>query len=871
MIKLLQKTGLFIALSCLGTGVFAQGVIKGKIVDADAESFALMGATVVVEGTTVGTAANLDGTFVLKVQQEKVTLVVSYMGYIDETMEVTIPASGERDLGMVKLKPNNVGLEEIQVVTSFVRDRQTPVAVSTIEPYIIAEKLGAQEYPEILKSTPSVYATKSGGGFGDSRIYLRGFDSNNIGILINGVPVNDMESGKVYWSNWAGLADVTQSMQVQRGLGASKLALSSVGGTINIITKTTDAEQGGTIYGGVGNDGLVKQSFTVSTGLLENGWSVTLSGGHTYGNGYIQATNFEGWSYFANISKIINDKHRITFTAFGAPQWHNQRSNKHTIQSYRDNPEGTKWNSDFGYRNGEIYNIGYAYNYYHKPQISLNHYWKINEATMLSTSAYISKSNGGGRRVYGSNSSWLSVNYSTGDDYVGVTKRTPEGLMDYDAVIAANAAAANGSTCIIANGINSHDWYGILSSLNTDIAGIKMTYGFDGRYYKGYHAYEIEDLLGGKYYLDIKKQFIDSVTGNPVFIGKNVNRPGDTPLKKGDYVNYNYLGEVLWAGLFGQAEYTTDEYSAFFSISAANNSYRRTDYFIYTPEEGQVSDWLGFYTYTGKAGANYNINENHNVFVNGGYITRAPYFRYAFKTNSNDFNKDAKNEKIITGELGYGYQSKILNYKVNFYYTQWKDKGLTQTFGDLTANIPGVNALHKGIEIEGTIRPVSKLTLKGMLSIGIWKWTDNVNFELYDENQQLGETYNAYIADVHVGNSAQTTAFASVDYEILPKVKVGCDYTYYGRNYADFDPTARTTIAGGGDAWQMPDAHLLDVNVKYGFKIGKLDATLYGNVNNLFDTEYIADATDGTDHDASTSLVWYGFGRTWTTGLKIKF
>ena len=74
----------------------------------------------------------------------------------------------------------------------------------------------------VLKSTPSIYVTKTGGGFGDSRVALRGFDTDNIGVLINGVPVNGMENGKVYWSNWSGLSDVTKYMQVQRGLGASK-------------------------------------------------------------------------------------------------------------------------------------------------------------------------------------------------------------------------------------------------------------------------------------------------------------------------------------------------------------------------------------------------------------------------------------------------------------------------------------------------------------------------------------------------------------------------------------------------------------------------------------------------------------------------
>jgi len=855
MIKVLQRTGLFLLLSFLSTTIFAQGVVKGILVDSEVDNLILMGATVVVEGTTIGTASNLDGTFTLKVPTERVTLVFSYIGYIDKSIDVTIPASGEKDLGKVTLTPSTIGLDEIQVSTSFVRDRQTPVAVSTIEPYIIAEKLGNQEFPEILKSTPSIYATKQGGGFGDSRVYVRGFDSNNVGLLINGIPVNDMESGKVYWSNWAGLSDVTESQQVQRGLGASKLALSSVGGTINIITKSTEAEKGGSVYSGIGNDGYRKQSFTASTGLLENGWAVTLSGAHTYGDGYIQATNFDGYSYFVNVSKIINDKHRLVFNAFGAPQWHNQRSNKHTIQEFRDNPEGARWNSDFGYRNGEIYTIGYAYNYYHKPQISLSHYWKIDETSMLSTQVYASVARGGGRRVAGSNSSWLSLNYPSGtpmDD----SKLTPEGYFDFDYVINQNASAPNGSTCIIANGINSHDWYGALSTYTKDIDNIKITAGFDGRYYKGYHAYQIEDLLGGKYYLE---------TGS-----KDVNRPVNTRLFKGDYISYHYLGEVLWMGLFGQAEYVVDQFSGFLSVSAASNLYRRTDYFQYTPDN-QATKWYKFLPWNVKGGFNYNINEEHNVFINGGYITRAPYFGTSFLNNKNDYNSDVKYEKIITTELGYNYASRTFNLKASLYRTNWRDKGLVKSLNGNTANIPGINALHQGLELEAKYNPVHQVSIKGMLSVGDYRWTDDVNFTLYDQNQNLLGTYNAYIKDVHVGNSAQITAALGCDYTVFPKFKIGLDFNYYGKNYADFDPTARTTEASKGDSWQMPDAYLVDFSANYKFKIGKLDATIYGNIDNLLNTEYITDATDGVLHSSSDTYVWYGFGRTWSTGLRVKF
>ncbi len=57
----------------------------------------------------------------------------------------------------------------------------------------------------------------------------------------------------------------------------------------------------------------------------------------------------------------------------------------------------------------------------------------------------------------------------------------------------------------------------------------------------------------------------------------------------------------------------------------------------------------------------------------------------------------------------------------------------------------------------------------------------------------------------------------------------------------------------------------------FGIQIDKIKATFYGNVNNLFDTWYIADARDGFDHNARTAMVYYGFGRTWTAGLKFNF
>jgi outer membrane cobalamin receptor len=821
----------------------------------------LVGATIVVAGTHLGVTTSLNGSFNLKVPVGNQTLKISFIGYESKEIKVSIHQGVTKNLGNIVLQSSSVGLSEVNIFASIAVDRKTPVAISTIGPQVIREKLGNQEFPQILKFTPSVYVTREGGGYGDSRINLRGFSSNNIGVLINGVPVNDMENGHVYWSNWAGLSDVTQTIQVQRGLGASKLALSSVGGTINIITKSTKANKGGSIYSGMGNDGMYKFMFTVSTGLMNSGWAVTVSGAHTYGNGYINGTNYNGFSYFLNVAKQFSARHRLSFTLFGAPQWHNQRGNQHKISTYLgQNPDipypiqgKYRYNSDYGYRNGKIYGGAYGYNVYNKPQASLNDYWQITKKTLLTTAVYASIASGGGRRVDGPGSQMLNWDYKFDRPY-STTKLTPEGYYDFNAVMNVNKASLNGSQAIVGMSINSHQWYGILSTLNTKIKNFNITAGLDGRYYIGKHAKQIKDLLGGSFFLD----------------NKDINRPANTPLMQGDYYSYYNDGIVRRIGVYAQAEYVKEDFSVFLSSSVSSKSYNRRDYFQYKPGN-QMSGWINYMPWSVKGGANYNINAHNNVYINGGYFTRTPYYNIVFPNYTNDANKDAKYERVLSYEVGYGYNSSKLTIRLGLYRTKWLDKGLHVNLGQVSANISGLNSLHQGIEFTSQYKPIPILFLRGMLSIGDWRWTNNVTFTAYDVNNVPQGTFNAYLKGIHVGNAAQTTVALGTEIEIFQNMKLGFDYKYYARNYANFDPSNRTKPNDLSDAWRIPDAGIVSMNVSYKFQIGSLKASLYGNVYNLFNTAYVADATDGINHDAASALVWYGFGRTWYTGLRIRF
>ena len=254
------KNLLFVAVLFVSASLLGQAKITGEVVDETNQP--LPGASIVVKGTANGTSTDFDGKFSLQAGASSGTIVISFIGF--QSKEVSFSSSNAK-LGTIQLQEDDSLDEIILTATSFAIDRKTPVAVSTIKSADIERKLGSQEFPEVLKSTPGVYATKSGGGFGDGRINLRGFNSENVAVMINGVPVNDMENGRVYWSNWAGLSDVTSAMQVQRGLGASKVAVPSIGGTINILSKTSDVQKGGNIIASTGNDGYQKYGFTLST------------------------------------------------------------------------------------------------------------------------------------------------------------------------------------------------------------------------------------------------------------------------------------------------------------------------------------------------------------------------------------------------------------------------------------------------------------------------------------------------------------------------------------------------------------------------------------------------------------------------------
>ena len=819
-------------------------------------------------------------------------------------------------------------LDEITVTSDVIdiaKVRETPVAVSTISPSDISLKVGNLEFPEIMNNTPGVYATKQGGGYGDSRISLRGFDQRNTSFLINGQPVNDMENGWVYWSNWQGLTDVASGIQIQRGLGASRLAVPSVGGTVSIFTKVAQNKEGGTVTAGVGNDGYVKTGVSYNTGRDEKGWASSFLISRWMGNGYVYNTQGEGYTYFAAVAyDPKGSNHSLNFSFLGAGQWHHQRDAWVSLRDYDYFGEGgmalndgaidPRWNSNGGTMtiDGEKQEFSMRRNFYNKPLATLNWDWNISSNLKLNTSLYGSNGRGGGTGPRGGNFrngdiDFYPFNKDLTEHYLdgGRGTRDENGFIDFDAAVATNQSSTtpygtsdsltssafygqlvgsngyrdndvNRAVLVRRASMNSHDWYGVISNLEGEFGKWRTSIGVDLRTYKGYHYRVLNDLLGlDAYYSTGNKnsngQFINTTVAASPFMGTGLNGP------KIDYYNNGIVG---WQGVNGLVEYNNTRLNAVVQGGVSNQSFQREDFFDQPAMPiSDVHNQLGGYL---KGGANFNINENSNLFFNTGYISRQPMFNAVFPNFANNVNEDLQNEEIRSLELGYGFVASKFNLNVNAYSTTWGNRFITRSLfnaqGDQgTAQFRDIDVRHNGIELEGTYRPTSKLKLQYMVSAGDWRYTKDFTAELFDANQQSIGTGTLYLEGAKVGNAAQFTSALSADYRV-GKVNFDLSYRFADGLYADYSVVdAVFTQPDNAGAIKLPSYGLVDFGTtarlgdKWTFRV---------NVNNLLDKVYIAESNTNIHADENSltwngvdvrNSVWFGFGRTWNASLKYNF
>ena len=928
----MHKLLVFSLFISLGIFTIAQkSSLTGFIVDSEDDE-PLIGASVKVIGLNIGSVTDLSGKFkITNLKEGAYSLTISYVGYIDKELNININKE-IYNINTIRLKTSNLDLKELEVIADIVKERVTPVAATTISAKYIQENLGNQEFPEILRNSPSVYVTKEGGGFGDSRINVRGFEQNNIAVMVNGVPVNDMESGWVYWSNWSGLADVTNKMQIQRGLGASKLAIPAVGGTINILTNAAEFKKGGNVSTSVGNNGYTKYVASLSSGLSEKGFAATMQLTYNKGNGYIQGTDFKAYSYFLSSTYNINNKHRVSATIIGAPQVHNRRTihnfyDSVSLATFRcpvndsldDLSKGIKFNPGWGMLNGEVFS--WKKNFYHKPKAFINHYWNFSEYTKLKTAAYFSLGNGGGTSARGRGLQNENIEGFSGYDSFqgfGVGIHDSSGQVMFDSIIAYNngeyVAAFGGyneqadtvrdypgGNSLLGDGwirsasMNRHIWYGIISTFEHNFnENLSFVAGVDARYYVGQHYRKVENLLGNNTYLSSKdinnpENLINYETGSSFgSFSENSHLSNNT-------IQYHNDGIVKWLGGFTQIEYSSEKFSVFSSLSLSNQGFKRVDHFNYLDDDTlQTTNWQIFNGGTLKAGLNYNLSKNSRLFFNAGYFSKQPIFNTIFLRYRNIINETAINQTVEAYEIGYSFFEGDFDLDINAYYTEWANRQFTRNMfldnQDVLYVFDNISQTHKGVEMEFNLKLSKKYSLTGMVSIGDWIYTSNFNatgtvLDLYGNPTEdvQDSVLILYGNGLKVGDAAQHTYSLTFKYKPIRGLSINATYYLADQLYAPYNIFEDQFYQEGGQVTKLPIYGIARLGFFYRKKINDKTISLRFNINNLLNTLYIAELnTNSLNPDGqlytpdelefyTKNKGYYGFGRTWNFGNKLSF
>ena len=736
-----------------------------------------------------------------------------------------------------------------QTDTTSTLEEGTVIPTFTLSESQLSNESESQDVSGLLQASRDIFVSTAGYVFGAAHYRVRGYDSQNLNVQMDGVTLNDPETGRAYWSSWGGLNDITRYNTVQNGIVSSEYGFGGVGGITEIVARPSSfRKQIKFSYSLANRSYRNRLMFTYASGVTEKGWSFVASFSRRWAQeGYVTGTFYDAWAYFLGIEKRLSDNNSLTLTVFASP---NKRGKSGiAVQEAYDLTGTHYYNPYWGYQDGKKRNARVSN--YHQPMITLSDYWKISDKSKIKLSASYWFGKGGSTAL-----NWVEANdprpdyyrylpswyYLIGDsakgNYYADQWRTNDNYrqINWDALYFANSKFLY--TVNNVDGIKGNDVTGFRSKyiiedrrndksqiqVNGDFTSfvnnnISVYAGFNLNFYKGHQYKMISDLLGGEYWLDIDKYAAGDPFKIPAAAQSDLNHPNRL-VKEGDIFGYDYDANIQNQNVFGEASFTYRKIDFYIGAKLSHTNFWRTGnmrnghFPLHSFGDGHRNN---FYNYGLKGGITYKINGRNYITGNLMYMTRAPYFRDAYiSIRTRDFTVDnLKSETIYSGDINYVLRTPAVKARLTFYYTQFKDKTWLRSFYHEALNsfvnyiMTGVDERNVGMElgVEANVSPT--VSVSGVLGIGQNIYTSRPLATITQDNDAklLAKDRKVYLENYYVGGMPQTVASLGVKYYAPKHWFIGINGNYFGNNYLPVNPDRHTKEALQGlapDDYRIP-------------------------------------------------------------------
>jgi hypothetical protein len=795
-------------------------MIKGSVKDATSLE-PIPDVTITIEETQQSTLTDGLGefTFSSNVPLGEQVLRISKPGYVTKRYPIIVNEGQTVNITDMTLEVDLASSEDLFTIT-----------LSDDE--LNDDTSGADNISGLLASSMDIFQRTAAFEFSSSFFRVRGLDSDNGSVLINGIEMNKVYNGRPQWSNWGGLNDVVRNQVLTSGLTPSEYNFGGVLGTTNIIARASSYRKGGRVTYSSSNRSYTNRVMaSYASGLLDGGWSYAFMASRRWGNeGYQDATLYDANSFFASVEKKINDKHSLNFTSIYAPN-RRGKSSPNTQEVY--DLKGIKYNEYWGYLDGDKKNSRIKET--EEPILMLNHYWDINSKTSLNTNvAYQWGKLGNSRLDFPGGANPSPAYYqklpsyfladSDGPDYENAYIAEQEfinnGQIDWNRIIDANLTNnIDGSYAAYALYEDRSDdsQVTVNTILNTELSeNIILNASVNYKSLKSENFAEIIDLLGS----NTGVLNVDSFEGFQF----DMNNPDRVAFEGDKYrYNYNLYADIISGYAQGVFKYNKVDFYLAGSIT-------KTDYYregLYRNEanannsygKGGEVDFTGF---GAKAGFTYKISGKHLIDVNGGYITRAPSLRNTYSNaranhdvvgmanGVNITGQEITEEKITSFDASYIFRSPIVNARLTGFYTKTEDaneisfyyadgiegyineEGVVETNSLYSEVLQGVDKRHIGAEfgIEAQVTPTIKL--KGAASYGQYTYENNPYLYLTDNDIVIpfGKTY---LKDYKISGGPQKAYSIGFEYRDPDYWWFGATANFFDETYVDVSPLLRTS------------------------------------------------------------------------------